>query len=69
MPPEWRLDLAAQIEELRATGSRVQTVFPESDSRHLFGANAADPSTRPQAARAGYDQGTALAGRLTEFWR
>jgi NTE family protein len=28
-----------------------------------------DPSTRPPAARAGYDQGRALAEQLTEFWR
>ena len=26
-------------------------------------------SLRPPAARAGYDQGTALAEQLTEFWR
>ena len=26
-------------------------------------------STRPPAARAGYDQGRARAGQLTEFWR
>ena len=28
-----------------------------------------DLSLRPPAARAGYDQGRALAGQLTEFWR
>jgi NTE family protein len=28
-----------------------------------------DLSLRPPAARAGYDQGGALAERLTEFWR
>jgi NTE family protein len=35
----------------------------------LFGANAMDLSLRPAAARAGYDQGKALAEQLTEFWR
>jgi NTE family protein len=69
MPREWRMHLAAQVDELRASGSRVETIFPDSDSRHLFGANAADPSTRPHAARAGYDQGRALAEQVTEFWR
>jgi NTE family protein len=28
-----------------------------------------DPSTRPPAAQAGYNQGQALAGQLTDFWR
>ena len=39
-----------------------------ADAEHLFGANAMDLSLRPPAARAGYDQGRALAERLTEFW-
>jgi len=68
-PPEWGLHLAAQVDELRAGGSRVETIFPDSNSEHMFGANAMDLSLRPPAARAGYDQGRALAEQLTEFWR
>jgi NTE family protein len=68
-PLEWGMHLAAQVDELRAGGSRVETVFPDSDSEHMFGANAMDLSLRPPAARAGYDQGGALAEQLTEFWR
>jgi NTE family protein len=68
-PREWGTHLAAQVDELRARGSRVETIFPDSDSEHLFGANAMDLSLRPPAARAGYDQGRALAEQLTEFWR
>ena len=68
-PTEWGMQLAAQINELRARGSRVETILPDSNSRHAFGSNLMDPSTRPPAARAGYDQGSALAGQLTEFWR
>jgi NTE family protein len=68
-PLEWGMQLAAQVDELRAGGSSVETIFPDRDSEHLFGANAMDPSTRPPAARAGHDQGRALAGRLTDFWR
>ena len=68
-PLEWGTHLAAQVDELLARGSRVETIFPDSDSEHMFGANAMDPSLRPPAARAGYDQGRALAGQLTEFWR
>jgi NTE family protein len=68
-PLDWGMHLATQVDELRARGSRVETIFPDSDSEHLFGANAMDPSLRPAAARAGHDQGRALAERLTEFWR
>jgi NTE family protein len=67
-PREWGTHLAAQVDELRARGSRVETIFPDSNSEHMFGANAMDPSLRPPAARAGYDQGRALADQLTEFW-
>jgi NTE family protein len=68
-PQEWGTHLAAQVDDLRAGGSRVTTVFPDSNSREAFGDNMMDLSTRPPAARAGYDQGRALAEQLTEFWR
>lgn len=68
-PLDWGMDLAAQVDELRARGSRVETIFPDSSSEHMFGANAMDLSLRPPAARAGYNQGRALADQLTEFWR
>ncbi len=68
-PLDWGMQLAAQVEELEKGGSRVETIVPGSDSEHLFGANAMDLSLRPSAARAGHEQGTALAGRLAEFWR
>jgi NTE family protein len=68
-PREWGTHLAAQVDELRAGGSRVEAIFPDSDAEHMFGANAMDLSLRPPAARAGYDQGRALAGQLIEFWR
>ncbi|ABK01848.1 Patatin [Arthrobacter sp. FB24] len=68
-PLKWGLHLAAQVDELRARGSKVETIFPDSRSAHMFGANAMDLSLRPPAARAGYDQGKALAKQLTEFWR
>lgn len=68
-PLEWGMHLAAQVDELRARGSRVETIFPDSNSEHMFGANAMDLSLRPPAARAGYNQGSALAEQLTEFWR
>jgi NTE family protein len=63
------MDLATQVGELRAGGSAVETVFPDGGAGDVFDANALDPSTRPRAARGGYDQGRALAGTLAEFWR
>jgi NTE family protein len=68
-PLEWGMHLAAQADELRARGSRVETIFPDSNSRSAFGVNLMDLSTRPPAARAGYNQGRALAGQLAGFWR
>lgn len=61
-------DLAAQVAELRAGGSRVETVLPDAASREAFGDNLMDPSTRPRAARAGREQGRRLAGPLASFW-
>lgn len=69
VPLDWGMHLAAQVDALRAGGSRVETIFPERSAEHLFGASSMDPSLRPPSARAGYDQGRALAERLTEFWR
>lgn len=68
-PLEWGMHLAAQVDELRAGGSRVETIFPDSDSLTAFGVNMMDLSTRPPAARAGYVQGRGLAAHLNRFWR
>ncbi len=68
-PLEWGMQLAAQVEELRAGGTSVETIVPDGDAEHLFGANAMDPSLRPPAARAGYAQGRARAEQLRAFWR
>ncbi len=68
-PLGWGMHLAAQVDELRARDSRVETVLPDSGSRAAFGSNLMDLSKRPAAARAGNDQGRALADQLTEFWR
>jgi NTE family protein len=67
-PLDWGMQLAAQVDELRAGGSRVETISPDSSSEHMFGAHAMDLSLRPAAARAGYDQGRAHAERITELW-
>src|SRR5690606_38626708 len=67
-PVEWRMQLAAQVEDLRARGSSVETIVPDSDDEQLFGANAVDLSLRAVAARVGFDRGRALGERLVEFW-
>ncbi|MEW9873070.1 patatin-like phospholipase family protein [Arthrobacter sp. HS15c] len=69
VPLEWGVHLATQVDGLRAHGSRVETIFPDSSSEHLFGANAMNLSLRPAAARAGHEQGQALAEQLAGFWR
>ena len=69
MPFEWGTHLATQVDELRAQGSKVETIFPDSSAEHMFGVNGMDLSLRPPAARAGFDQGRALAGQLTGFWQ
>jgi NTE family protein len=67
-PLKWGMQLAAQVEELRAGGSRVETISPDSDAEQLFGTNAMDLSLRPAAARAGFEHGRSLVGQLAEFW-
>ncbi len=67
-PAHWGMQLAVQVDELRADGSRVETIFPDGSAEHLFGVNAMDLSLRPAAARAGHVQGRALAEAITDFW-
>jgi NTE family protein len=68
-PLEWGTHLSTQVDELRASGSRVETIFPNSNSLEAFGYNMMNPSTRPPAAQAGHDQGSSFAEQLNEFWR
>jgi NTE family protein len=68
-PLEWGIHLAAQVDALRARGSSVETIFPDSDSRDAFGLNVMDLSRRAPSAQAGYNQGRALVEQLAEFWR
>lgn len=67
-PGEWGTHLATQVAGLRAAGSVVETILPDSAARAAFGPNLMDPSTRAPIARAGYEQGRAVAARLGDFW-
>ena len=64
----WDTHLSAQLDDLRANGNSVATIFPDSDAEYLFGPNAMDLTLRAPAARAGHTQGRAFAERLTDFW-
>lgn len=64
LPLAWETDLAAQLSQLRASGSTVETVFPASQELH--GENAMDLTLRPAAARAGFALGQSL--QLGKFW-
>lgn len=68
-PFNWGTHLATQVDELRAQGSAVETIFPDTAALEAFGDNMMNISRRPLAARAGHDHGRSLAGQLTEFWR
>jgi NTE family protein len=67
-PLEWGSQLAAQADELRANGSQVETILPDTNSLEVFGGNMMDFSRYKPAAQAGYDQGKSLADKLKEFW-
>ena len=62
------MQLAAQVDELRAGGSAVETILPDSNSLAAFGTDLMDLSTRAPAGRAGYEQGRARTVELSAFW-
>ena len=68
-PLAWGMQLAAQVEELRAAGSRVETVVPDAAAGAAFGGGMLNLAARPPAARAGFAQGRREADRLAPFWR
>jgi NTE family protein len=68
-PDAWRMQLAAQVDEVRSGGGTVETIFPDRHALDAFGSDMMDPSRRPPSAQAGYEQGMAHGERLTTFWR
>lgn len=67
-PVEWGMHLGTQADALRAGGSTVETIFPNAENDHMFGADAMNIALRPAAAQAGYEQAGLLAGRLIDLW-
>jgi NTE family protein len=62
--PEWRMDLASQVEDLGKQGSRVAVITPDAASQAAMGTNLMDLATRIPTARAGFAQGKQEAARL-----
>jgi NTE family protein len=58
----------AEADALRATGSRVELVFPDAATMEAFGINRMDSSRRPQCIEAGRAQGKALAASIAGTW-
>jgi NTE family protein len=67
-PAEWGLHLRTQVDDLRAHGSQVVTVFPRSEAEDLFGVNAMNYSLRAAAARAGRDHARVIAEQVADLW-
>lgn len=57
-------DLQSQVEGLRKTGSRVEVISPNAESRDAMGINQMDTATRIPSAQAGFAQGELDAARL-----
>jgi NTE family protein len=68
-PVGWRMQLAAQVEDLEDGGSQVATVIPDEASLAEMGDNFLDPCTRSASAQAGFEQGRGAARHLKPLWR
>jgi NTE family protein len=60
--------LKREIAVLTDAGGEVELVVPDDASTEAFGANLMNPKHRPAAAKAGLEQGRALAATLKAFW-
>ena len=57
-----------EIAILTEAGGEAELIVPDEASTTAFGMNLMNPKHRPAAAKAGLEQGRALAGRLKGFW-
>lgn len=60
--------LDREIKALADEGAKVELVTPDAASQAAFGANLMDARVRPAAAKAGLEQGRALAAQLKGVW-
>jgi NTE family protein len=61
--------MQAELDTVRATGSRVELIAPDAASMGAFGLNLMDFTRRPAAAKAGFSQGKTAAAKLQPLWR
>ena len=57
-----------EIQILRDTGSQVEVIVPDEQSRSAFGRSRADPSQRRPSAEAGLRQGHIESVRIRRIW-
>ncbi|MET7946811.1 patatin-like phospholipase family protein [Micromonospora sp. NPDC005324] len=60
--------LSAQVDALRAAGSRVVVLTPDAAARTAIGRNVLDPARRAGAARAGRTQADVVADEVAALW-
>lgn len=60
--------LDKEIKVLTDAGAEVEVITPDEASAAAFGNNLMNARVRPAAARAGLEQGRALAAKLKAFW-
>jgi NTE family protein len=63
-----RARLDQEVKDLTDAGAKVAMLTPDAPSQAAFGGNMMDFRRRPESARAGFDQGRALAAELKGFW-
>ena len=68
MSARMRAPLEKEMQVLRDAGARTELILPDDASVAAFGANLMDGRVRPAAAKAGIEQGRALAATLKDVW-
>lgn len=69
MAEAFRRQLKGELDAVRQGESRVELIYPDAACLEAFGLNLMDYRRRSAAAKAGLDQGRALAGKLQSLWR
>ena len=68
MAARMRAPLEKEMQVLRDGGARTELILPDDASVAAFGLNLMDGRVRPSAAKAGIEQGRALAPALKDVW-
>src|SRR5580698_713435 len=68
MSARMRAPMEAEMQVLRDGGARTELILPDDASVAAFGLNLMDGRVRPAAAKAGIEQGRALAPAMKPVW-